>query len=571
VTRCGLTVAVGVLAAAGCSFLSQGKEVATLAVSGESRDLRDGKTPRSALTERRSRLLVIAIDGVERALLYDMLRTGELPGLSALVGGTGGGGFPHAAFAEDVLAVLPSSTIPGWASLFTGVPPAVHGLVNNEVFIRDRKELAAPAPVSFKDVTPALQCYTEDYADNLLDVPTIYEQMRASDGGVKIWVSMSQFHRGADRLLMARRTVIASAFQQFLQGLVGDSDDEELLEKFSTLDGEAVDTVIDQLDDLADREPLPDVLTIYLPGTDLFAHLAKATPDRARRLYLRKVVDGKLLALHRKLSEKGGLDDRFVVVVSDHGHTDVIHDDRHALGSGGEGEPPDVLGAAGFRVRPREWKVDHDDDFQAALAYGGAMAFLYLADRSQCATKGAVCDFRVPARFEEDVVPAAEAFLRSSRDGEPVSAMRGTIDLVLARRPVAAGETPHPFQVYVGHGKLEEVSSYLAREPRRGYVRVAQRLRELAVGPHGGRAGDILLIARDGAERQISDRFYFSGTYESWHGSPARKDSEVPFILAHQQMSSRQLAAIARASLGDAPELDDVGRLLVELRLRERR
>jgi hypothetical protein len=549
-----------------CSAATQTREVAELVVEGDSRDLRDGGEPRSAETERRPDLLVLAIDGIDRDLLYDMLRRGQLPGLALLLGGGSGGDFPHAHLDRTVLSTLPSSTIPAWATIFTGQPPAVHGLSGNEVFVRKDRSLAAPAPVSFNDATPTLQCYTDDYADGLLEVPTVYEQIRARDRGVRIWVSMSQFHRGADRLLMARRTIMAKAFYRFLDDLVGDEEDDDRMETFASLDGEVLDVLIDKLDD----GDLPDVLTVYLVGADLFAHQARAGPDRARRLYLRQVLDPKLRALHRVLDRRGALRDRFVVVVSDHGHTDVLEDERHALGTGEEGEPPDVLRAAGFRVREMAWKVDDAADFQSVIAYGGATAFVYLADRSHCPDEGQKCDFRAPARFTEDVLPAADAFFRSSRDGRPVAGMRDTIDLVLVRRPRPAGQEAAPFQVYVGDGEVEDVGKYLARHPRRGYVRVAERLRDLAVGPLGDRAGDILLISRDGAERDIRRRFYFSTTYESWHGSPARKDSEIPFILAHGGKSRAELARLTRAALGDHPGLDRVGRLLVRLRVGER-
>lgn len=556
-------------AASGCGLFRQSKELAEVVIEGESRTLREEEAPRTALTERRPKLLVIALDGIDRDLLYGMLGNGELPGLARFLGPSAGGRFRSAHLDETVLSVLPSSTMPAWTSLFTGVPPAVHGVTGNEFFVRERRAMAAPVPVSFSDPTPVLQSYSDDYADDLVRVPTIYQQIRARDPGVKIWVSMSHFHQGADKLLLAKRTVAASAFKMFLSRLVKGEDDDSRMKVYGTLDGEVIDTIDDQLEELDRGQPPPDVLTVYLVGGDLFAHQAEMGPDLARRRYLRDVLDDKLAALHRALADAGALRDRYVVVVSDHGHTDVVHDDRHALGSGGRGEPPEVLRRAGFRVRPLEWKVADDADYQAVLAYGGATAFVYLADRSICAREGQACDFRVPPRFEEDVLPVADAFFRSSRDGSPVPEMKGTIDLVLTRRPVRPSAEERPFQVYVGDGRLVSVADHLAAHRRRGYVEVEERLRELAAGPLGERAGDILLVSRDGAEPRVADRFYFSGTYHSWHGSPSRKDSEVPFILAHPDRTSAQLAAIARRVLGRSPRLHDVGRLLVALRLEE--
>jgi hypothetical protein len=543
-----------------CSLLSQTKEVAELAAEGESRSLPVRQVARGELTEKRPDLLIIGIDGVDRDLLYRMLRAGQLPNLARLIGGRGADGFPHAHLDDRLLSALPSNTLTGWAALFTGQPPARNGIPSNEFFIRDKGQFAAPGPVSSTDATPAMKSYTEDYADDLLTAPTIYQTIRASDPGVRIWVSMSQFHRGADRLLTARRSVLADALRVFLDQKLTGKDDESRMESYASLDREVLATLASALSDR--DQPLPDVVTLYLAGTDLFAHVAKAGPDAARRTYLTEVVDPGLGKIHTALARRGGLADRYVVVVSDHGHTAVLHDERHALGDRDDGtRPADVLERAGFRVRPAGWKTD-DDDFQAVIAYGGAFGFVYLADRSTCAGKGSSCDFRRPPRYEADVVPAAEAFFRSNQGGGPVPAMRGTLDLILVRRG-----SEGPFQVYLGDGKLDDVEHALAVAPRAGYVRVASRLRDLAVGPHGDRAGDILLVARSGAEPDVHHRYYFSHTYRSWHGSPSRQDSEIPFILAHPGKSRRELAAIAERHLGDAPVLDEVGRLLVDLRL----
>lgn len=544
-----------------CSLLSQSKEVAELAIEGETRSLGETRVPRSALTERRSDLLVICIDGVDRDLLYRMLRDGQLPGLARLIGGRGGR-FAHAHFDDRLLTTLPSNTFTAWAALFTGVPPAENGMPGNEFFIRSEGRFAAPGPTSFNDATPAMKSYSEDYADDLLTAPTIYQQIRERDPGVRIWVSMSHFHRGADRLLTARRGLLADAFRIFLDNTVTGKDDEGRMETYAAVDREVLATLTSAIGGVDEDEPLPDVLTLYLTGTDLFAHVAEAGPDRARFAYLTQVVDPGLTRLHAALARRGGLDDRYVVVISDHGHTAVLGDERHALGSRDDGEGPrDVLQAAGFRVRPFRWKVK-EQDFQSIIAYGGAVAFVFLADRSTCAAEGATCDFRRPPRYQEDVLAAAEAFHRTSRDGTPIPAMRGTLDLVLVR----AG-SEGAFKVYLGDGKTLDLDRALARVPRPGYVQVDRRLRDLAVGPRGDRAGDIMLITRDGAEGDIRNRYYFSRTYRSWHGSPSRQDSEIPFILAHRGKSRRELASIAGRALGDDPFIHRVGRLLVDLRL----
>ena len=558
-TAIWVVVGLIALAIASCVACRVAPKVTELVVQGESRDLRERDSPVEAGHRPRLRLLVIGIDGIDRDLLYRMLRQGELPGLAALLGGRRGGQLPHAHLSDRVLSTMPSSTAPAWASIFTGAPPAEHGVTGNEYFIRSSRTLAAPIPVSFEDLAPVVAIYTDDEADEQLQVPTIYQRMRQEEPGLLIWVSMSQFHAGADRLLLAKRAVLAKAAQAFLERVVGREDHREVYED---LDEEVMEVVFEEI---ADEAP-PDVLTIYLSGADLYAHQAPTGPERSRVEYLREVLDPELRTLYHKLDERGALDDAYVVVVSDHGHTQVMADDRHALDTDGPAEPPKVLEAAGFRVRPFQLEVpDEEDDFQAVMAYGGATAFVYLADRSRCPRPGQRCDFDAPARWREDVLATAEAFHRSSTAGDPVPGMKDTLELVLVRRPVAVGETPRPFEVYLGGGRTRPLGEHLAAHPELPYVDAEARLRDLAVGPAGDRAGDILLLARSAAADRPEDRFYFSSTYHSWHGSPSRRDSEVPLIVAHRRRSAEQLRRITGDALGEHGRLQAVGQLLVNL------
>src|SRR5262249_14806493 len=143
---------------------------------------------------------------------------------------------------------------------------------------------------------------------------------------------------------------------------------------FSTLDSSAVDVLIHHLT----RDAPPDVLVLYISNTDLYAHVASEGPDEARRNYLRDVVDPQLARVVDALRARRMLDRLWVITLADHGHTEVIHDDVHALGEHGDDAPPlAVLRDAGFRVRPRQRDVDVHDPFSAVMVYGGAMAYVY--------------------------------------------------------------------------------------------------------------------------------------------------------------------------------------------------
>ncbi|MBZ0233519.1 MAG: alkaline phosphatase family protein [Deltaproteobacteria bacterium] len=510
-----------------------------LLVTGDSKDLR-ANTEGEPAKPGEPTVLLLAIDGVDRRLLYDMLRRNELPHLAGLLGGIRDGELPHAYLDDTALAPLPSSTMTSWATIFTGEPPARHGVAGNEYFIRAERRLAAPAPVSVFAPDVVLQSYTDGYANDLLGVPTLYERLRRGRHDLSIWVAMSPYHRGADRLLLANRTVIADAFKAFLD----DDDEEDDLDMFAELDEEVVENVIEELED----EAAPHVLTLYLAGADYFAHGSKRGPDEARRHYLTTIFDPLVGELAAALDRRGARRDRYVVVVSDHGQTEVLHDDVHALGTSDEpDEPPAIVRAAGYRLRPFELDVDEDHDFDTVLAYGGALAYVYLADRSTCPRARDVCDWTRPPRFREDVAPLAEAFR-----AQP------WIDLVLVRRDGA-------FAVYTGGGETEPIDAHLAAHPRPEYIEVASRLRDLAVGPRGDHAGDILLVAKNGAEPDAGRRFYFSGRYHSWHGSPSRSDSEIPLIVAHPRRTAADLRRTVRAIAGAETAADEVTDIIEHL------
>jgi membrane-anchored protein YejM (alkaline phosphatase superfamily) len=129
---------------------------------------------------------------------------------------------------------------------------------------------------------------------------------------------MHSVYRGADTLLLAKRTATVSAFQNFVEVEVrrhlSDSESRKLYEN---LDSSVVNDVTTSLA----TGTVPDVLTIYLSGTDLYAHIANEGPDKARISYLEEVVDRLLARVVAALDARHALAGRWVVVTADHGHT----------------------------------------------------------------------------------------------------------------------------------------------------------------------------------------------------------------------------------------------------------
>ncbi len=519
---------------------------AELMISGDNHTLRTRPAGAPPSSPQRTPVLVLSLDGVSRDLLYDLLHRRELPNLAALIG-------DHAYFDDSLLATLPTTTMPAWVSTMTGKTPAEHGVTGNEYFIRETATFACPAPISFTSVQPTLAIYTEDYLDKLLEVPTVYELLRARDPSVLIWVAMNHIFRGADRLLLAKRRVITKALVSKLV-LPPDQAQPRL---FAAVDRGAIRNVVEHLDERV----LPDILALYLSGPDLYAHHAPEGPDAARRMYLHDVIDPALGKLVARLRARGLLDRMWIVVVADHGMTAVVNDRAHALGA--SAAPREILRRAGFRVRAAKQYVPAGDPSNAVLAYGGAMAYVYLADRSLCPKATAVCPWEQPPRYREDVLAAAEAFHRANRDG-PL--LQGTLDMILTRRPVPFAESDVPFEVYVGDGTTVPVEDYLREHPHPTYVRFAERLRQLAVGPYGERAGDILLLAHNGDRARKEDRYYFAREHYAWHGSPSAADSEIPLIVANRQWSTDRIRELVQGVLGDEPYQWKITELMLAMR-----
>jgi hypothetical protein len=502
------------------------------------------------------RVIIFALDGVGHDELLGAVREGRARRIATLLGAPaaeGGGLHRHGWAVEGVLSVLPSTTVAAWSSLFTGRPPGATGVSGNEWFERESMRFVAPAPVSVEGHSDAVAVYAEGLVGAAVAVPTLYER-----AGVRSYVALSQVHRGADLLVVPDLGALGALVTAVAGGVAAGDDMER--EKFSVLDEEAVDNTLSAL-----REHgVPDLLVVYFPGVDLYTHVAER-PVPSQRSYVGEVLDAGVGRILDAYEAAGALDDTWVLFVSDHGHTPVLEDGRHALGTDGPDEPPAVLQAAGFRVRRFELEPDDDaQDYQAVLAYQGAMAYVYLADRSTCATADAVCDWRRTPRMEEDVLAVVRAFESANRTGAGAPGMANTLDLILARVPRPPGTDALPFQVWDGE-RLVPVADYLALNPRPDLLDLERRLNDLSAGPFGHRAGDVLLLARAGADRPLDERYYFSAEYRSWHGSPSDQDSRIPLVVTRRSMEGAAIRETVRSAVGDAPSQLDIVDLVLHL------
>lgn len=530
---------------AGCGSLAGTlDEASELMTEGGERVLNEPMRPIRGTT----RVLVLAFDGLGEERLEAALEAGDMPNLAAFLGRPQGDGlFEHAYFAEDVPSVFPSETAAGWAAVFTGRPPAETGVTGNEWYDRDSLAVFAPVPLSVGTIEQTLKVYSDGFLGEVIQTPTLFER-----ADVRSHVSLGFVHRGADLLTPPDLNDVGDLLEGAVGAVIGGR--EEAYEELDDDTWEGVERGVE-------GHGLPDLQIAYFPGVDLVAHAAGA---EAQRAYVRDELDphvGRVLDLYRS---QGALDDTYVVVVSDHGHTDTLDDDRHSLDTGGDDEPPALLDSLGYRLR--DFTVDPDSsDADLVMIYDEAVAMLYVADRSACPNEGDVCDWTLAPGLEEDVLPVARAFRdAAAADTGAVGGLSGAIDLIFARASDPSGRTSPPYRVLDGD-RLVPVGRYLERNPRPDLVRLEERLRWLTDGPLGHRAGDVLLLAKSGESRPIEERFYFGSPRTSGHGSASASDSHISLVVAKSNASGRALRDAVRTAVGETPTQLDVTDLILAL------
>ncbi len=493
------------------------------------------------------RVLVIALDGVGEGRLAAALASGAMPTLSALLGTDLGDGLrEHGYIASRVPAVFPSETAAGWAAVFTGAAPAVTGVTGNEWYDRDSMATFAPVPLSVGSIEQTLSIWSDSLMSQVIQAPTLFEQ-----ADVRSHVSVGFVYRGADLLTPPDLNDLGDLFEGLLGAVVGGKD-----EAYEELDDDTVEGVERGIEGYG----LPDLQIAYFPGVDLVAH---AGGEEAQLAYIAEELDSDIARLLERYNERGALGSTTVVVVSDHGHTDTLADDRHSLDAGGDDEPPALLDSLGYRLRDFTVGADSSDS-NVVMIYDEAVAMLYVANGTACA-EGAACDWTRAPRLDADVLPLARAFRDASlADTSAIGGMSGALDLVFARASDPSGRTSPPYRVLDGD-RLLSIADYLRATPRPDLVDLERRLGWLTDGPLGHRAGDVLLLAKAGSERPIDERFYFGAPRHSAHGGASPGESHITLAVARPGGDGPAVREAVQAAVGDAPTQLDVTPLILSL------
>lgn len=530
--RCALvSTCVAIVTLAACSSVK-------LLVNGGEKQVKREPRP----VEPGPYVLIFAFDGAGDDQLMAAINSGKAPAMAGMLGKDEGGGlYEHAYSVPNAVSILPSTTVAAWSSIFTGAPPAQTGVTGNEWFVREEMKFYAPVPVSVEEMDDNHAMITDNLVGRQLKVPTLFQQ-----AGVRSAVSMNMVYRGADYFTIIDPTDMVSLFTEFVSGKGEHSSGKRDI--YQQMDEDSVPKLLDSMK----AHGVPNIQVVYFPGIDLYTHLAP-DPLPMETAYLENVTDPLVAKILDAYRQYGILDQTSVVVIADHGHTPVLKDPRHALGANESDGPTAVVEAAGFRPRKLVLNPSKDEqDYQAAFAYQGAIAYVYLADRSTCPNPGMTCDWKRPPRYKQDVLPVARAFYYANKYGKRVQLMKGTLDLVFARVPTPPGQLTNEYEIFDGH-RLVPIWLYLLLHPRPDLIQLNRRMRWLSAGPYGNRAGDVLLLSKSGLNRPIKDRFYFSAPYHSWHGSASMQDSHIPLIVARKDYPGAKLKQLVDGIAGDEP------------------
>jgi hypothetical protein len=258
-------------------------------------------------------------------------------------------------------------------------------------------------------------------------------------------------------------------------------------------------------------DPKPDLVMAYFMGLDHHSHLHG--PD-TQADYLREVVD---LQVGRLLDELESLDlfeGTLFVILSDHGQLSTPGDDARTirLGFPFDMELSPLFEALGLDLHDLPGE---DPNVDALVGLNGGLAQVYLRHRQG--------EWSAMPRFEEDVLPVAQAFHEMNESGKYRQELQGTLELILVKNAEGAGSWEAGYQAYLGGGQTQPLDDWLREHPDLPYADPANRLRWAA----SSMSGDLILVARAG------EGYYFGKPgLKGVHGSLHQGDSAAVLSFA---------------------------------------
>lgn len=443
---------------------------------------------------------LIDIDGLRRDVWQKAIEQKQLPHLAQLFGGAD---FDRALHVAST-APAPSITFCSQACLFTGAHPREHAVPGNQFFDRFAPQ-QSPRHYAFDvgdtlAVDDAIMVFTHGLAGERLKASTIYERLAAQ--GRTSWVVGNMYGRGATTWLKPSLANLG----RFIKGygsFLGMSSAE--------YDGYMVDRLLDHME----KNPLPDLITLYLMGVDHDSHIY-GTEAQLKAL---TVVDALIGRVWEAMLPKarGSI---LVALFSDHGQIEVIPDDAHSLKIGFpfEREMGHFFDALGLDVHDYPGESPACD---AVMALNGGMASVYLHHKT-----GHWWDKPL---FERDILPIGRAFWEAHETGKYAADLRGALAGVLLR-DVEQNGWEAPFVALTPAGERVNLETWFASQPHGRYLDPVNRIHNAT----NRYSGDIWLISN------YAEGYYFGNELTGMHGGLHPEDSQATLSYGWHGVSNAE-------------------------------
>lgn len=532
------------------------------------------------------RVVIVDVDGLRREALYGRLLNNPqlLPNISEIVLGpdsslsTNDERIPplgQYVAAKHATTAFPSYTFACQASLYTGNWPATHGITGNEFFDRDirrRFGFSGGSVTDPKDITHTYE-YDPIYDDSessicdwLLDpigqshpawgglanlqlwTPTLYDA--ASAAGISSVVAFNMYSSTAHHE------------DDNISWVVPTPDDLCTYQLGNAWDYDAA--MVDALlATLGTEPPYAQIITAYFAGHDHYCHgfdTGVDTDEQAQKWYLTEAVDPLMGRLIRGMKERGIYDDAVFVFTADHGHTNVIANDRHSIVMEDELEESIEDYTCDFFLPCFDvfdrWDWFWGDDFSAYVAQNSGAAHIYLRNLSTDNWS----DFPETADLRGVAKQLARYHYGATDAEEPADGPiypSDRVELILVRDP---NECPDegwstPYKVWVDSDQpLADLAIWLDEHPDDyNYVEPLLRIEKM----NCMRSGDIVFVpAQDEHDPELT--WYADYEVESTHGSLYPLDSYIPFIVAGPPLAGRTRLVGSAAIVDVAPTVADI-------------
>jgi hypothetical protein len=172
-----------------------------------------------------------------------------------------------------------------------------------------------------------------------------------------------------------------------------------------------------------------------------------------------------------------------------------------------------------------------DPACDAVVGLNGGLAHVYLQHRA--------ARWADPPRYEEDVLPVAEAFRQMNETGRYEDELQGSLDLILVRDAEREG-WQGAYRVYAGDGRMGSLAEHLAAHPELDYADAANRIQLAA----GSCTGDLILVANG------REGYYFGAPMTGVHGGLYPEESEVVLTFAFPGGSPDEIAWLRETVAG---------------------